>query len=281
MNNFVKKWIIGDLTPKRFLISVVAVPILIYLGIIIWAAFFSSGMLFKPGPPSYSLEEYHFSYIVSETGDTIAIQHRETPKTDMTILLSHGNAEDIGDISFICSSFRSAGFNCIIYDYPGYGHTNGIPTEKSCYNTLEAVYSYLTVEKKIPPKSIILLGRSMGSGPSVELARKKEVGGLILESAFTSSFRVLTGIKILPFDRFDNIAKLPKINVPLLVIHGRHDEVIPFSHGEKLFAKANDPKFNLWIDNASHNDVMIKGDALYWEEIVQFSTFVRMIHEKK
>lgn len=273
MNSVAKKYLVGEMSFKRLWKSVLSVVAVVYVVLILWVVFFSNSMIFKPRASSY--EENMFFKRLELAGDTVAFEYRTVKDTTAyTVLISHGNAEDIGDISFITGAFEKAGFNCIAYDYPGYGLTPGTPSEEGCNRTIEAVYNYLTTSQKVPAEKIILLGRSMGSGPSCYLAARKPVGGLILESAFSSAVRVLTGVKILPVDKFDNLAELKKVKVPTLIIHGKKDEVIPFSHGEMLLEKAPRPKFSLFLDEAAHNDVMVVGGAHYWGGIMAFTTFL-------
>ena len=114
-------------------------------------------------------------------------------------------------------------------------------------------------------------GRSIGGGPAVDLASREPVGGLILESTFTSASRVLTNIRIFPFDRFENINKIGSVRCPVLVIHGKKDRTIPFQHGEKLFAAANEPKVSFWVDNAGHNDLFKAAGGAYLKTIRDFA----------
>src|SRR5690606_30461216 len=97
------------------------------------------------------------------------------------------------------------------------------------------------------PERIILLGRSVGAGPATQLAAREPVGGLVVESAFTSAFRVLTRVRLLPFDRFDNLKHIRHARCPVLVIHGAEDDIIPPSHGRRLFAAAPEPRAHYWI----------------------------------
>ncbi|HET7535955.1 MAG TPA: alpha/beta hydrolase, partial [Candidatus Didemnitutus sp.] len=117
---------------------------------------------------------------------------------------------------------------------------------------------------------VILYGRSLGGGPATDLAAKEPVAGLVLESAFTSVFRVMTRWPLLPGDQFCNAKKLPSVKCPVLVMHGRLDEVIPFHHGETLLAAAPGKKSHLWVDGAGHNNLLaIAGDA-YWQALLPF-----------
>jgi abhydrolase domain-containing protein 17 len=116
------------------------------------------------------------------------------------------------------------------------------PSEKNAYQDIESAYHYLTEKLDISADKIIAYGRSVGGGSAVNLAVNHPLAGLILESSFTSAFRVVIPFPILPFDKFPNLQKITKINIPILIIHGTDDQVIPLKHGKKLFEAANDPK---------------------------------------
>jgi abhydrolase domain-containing protein 17 len=122
------------------------------------------------------------------------------------------------------------GFSVFAYDYRGYGTSDGSPSENNAYQDADVAYSYLTKELKIPPQQIIIYGQSLGGGAATELAAKHPVAGLILESTFTSAFRVVVPIPILPFDKFTNRDKLSRVRCPVLVMHGEADDVIPLQH---------------------------------------------------
>jgi abhydrolase domain-containing protein 17 len=117
--------------------------------------------------------------------------------------------------------------------------------------------------------------RAFGSGPAVDLASRRPVAGLILESAFTSAFRVMTRVSILPFDKFDNLRKIKTVHCSVLIIHGTQDSVINASHGRKLFAAANEPKQALWVQGANHNDVAFVGGARYAESLKEFARLIQ------
>jgi hypothetical protein len=123
----------------------------------------------------------------------------------------------------------------------------------------------------VDPKTIIAHGRSLGGGSAVELAKRYELGGVILESTFVSAFRVVTRIPLLPCDRFRNLAKLSAVREPVLVIHGKKDGVVGFWHGKRLYEAVRGPRARLWIDRAGHNDVLHVAGEAYWEAITSFS----------
>lgn len=156
---------------------------------------------------------------------------------------------------------RDSGFAIFACDYQGYGTSQGKPSEYNVYRDSSAAYGYLTEQLRVPPKLIILYGRSVGGGPAVDLAARQSVGSLVVESSFVSVFRVLTRIPLFPFDKFVNVDKIGKVRSPVLVIRGKADPVVPFWHGEQLFATAKQPKLNFWVEGAGHNDLMeVAGD---------------------
>ncbi len=194
------------------------------------------------------------------------------------ILYSHGNAEDLGIIKPKLSEIRTLGFNVLAYDYQGYGTSTGKPTESHTDQDIDSAYNYLTQRLKISPETIILFGRSVGSGPTLDLAVRKPVAGVILESAFTSAFRVVLPFPILPFDKFNNLDKIKQIKCPVLVMHGQMDSVVPFSHGEKLFAATPKAKLSLWIKDGDHNDFTEKAGTNYNRILRKFVSLVAANH---
>ncbi len=157
------------------------------------------------------------------------------------------------------------------YDYPGYGTSAGTASEERCYMSIQAAYDYLLQSQHALPQQIILYGRSLGSGPTSEFANNHPVGGVIYEGAFTSILRVPARINILPWDKFDNLSKIDKITVPILIIHGTKDGTVDVWHGKKLFAKANEPKSALWVEGAGHNDIAEVAGEKYFNSILEFS----------
>ena len=134
---------------------------------------------------------------------------------------------------------------------------------------------YLTKKLGIPANKIIVYGRSVGGGPSIDLASRQPVAGLVIESSFTTAFPVVTRIPIYPFDRFPNIDNIKSINCPVLVMHGNADQVIPFSHGQQLFAIANQPKLSLWVDGAGHLNLLEIAGQKYVKVMGEFIRLVQ------
>ena len=234
----------------------------VYAILLYVAVFQSDGLIFQPRPSSYQ-DSAEVLKLTTRDGKKISAIYLFNPQAKYTILFSHGNAEDIGDDRPLLNWFRGAGFSVLAYDYHGYGTSEGKPGEKNSYMDIDAAYEYLTQTVHLNPTSIICYGRSVGSGPAVDLASREPVAGLIIQSGFTSAFRVLAIGRLIPFEKFNNIAKMTSVHCPVLVMHGRSDGIIPFHHGELLLAAAHEPKSHLWVDRAGHNDfVNVAGKRL-------------------
>lgn len=270
MNKKFKKRQTGKPSLKRLMRSILLIPFLLYLGLALYAYFFSERLIFQPQFSSYR-DDAGIIKLTGSDGVKISARLYENPNASHTILFSHGNAEDIGRSDFIVREFQKNGFAVLAYDYHGYGTSGGAATEENVYRDIDAAYDYLIGELKIPPEKIIVYGRSLGGAVSIDLASRRKAGGLIVESTFVTAFRVLTKVPIFPFDKFRNIEKIKNVKCPVLFVHGRKDTLIPVWHGEKLFAEANEPKFSFWIDEADHNDVSSVGAESYLRKIRDFA----------
>jgi len=246
------------------------VPIILYLALAIYAWFLSDQAIFLPQPSSYR-DGPEILKLRSANGNVISAVYLPQPSAKFTLLVSHGNAEDLGDIRPWLEDFRRSRFNVFAYDYQGYGTSQGKSTEKTAYDDENAAYDYLTLTLKTPPNRIIIFGRSVGSGPAVHLAARRPAAALVLQSPFLSAFRVVTRVPILPFDKFSNYKEIGRIRCPLLIIHGTNDEVIGIAQGEKLFALAHEPKQFFAVQGAGHNDLNEVGGARYLETLQTFA----------
>jgi abhydrolase domain-containing protein 17 len=245
---------------------------LAYASLAVIAWLFADRMIFLPPKSTYTATDLPVILVPVGKERRIAVLHLPNPAAVHTLIFSHGNGEDLGHNRWFLAALRDAGFAVLAYDYRGYGlSAGGPPGEHATYEDIEAVYDYATRDLAIAPHALIVHGRSVGTGPSVHLAATRPVGGLILESGFTSAFRVLTRIALLPFDRFPNLRRLEAVRAPVLVMHGTRDEVIPYRMGLQLFAAAREPKMSLWIDGAGHNDFAAVAGERYWQTLQNFA----------
>ena len=268
-----KKNIIRLLIGKFSILRLIRSILIIYILIGFWAFFFSDRLIFLPRPSSYQTNQ-DFVKLKSRNRTQITGIYLPLPKAEYTILYSHGNAEDLGEILPRLRDLRDIGFNIFSYDYQGYGTSQGRPSVAGAYQDVNAAYEYLTQKLGIPANKIIVYGYSVGGGPSVDLASRQPVAGLVIESSFTTAFRVVTGIPVYPFDKFPNIDNIKNVNCPVLVIHGNADRVIPFSHGQQLFAMVDQPKLSFWVNGAGHLNLL----EVAGEEYVKVMTeFIRLV----
>ncbi|XP_046341169.1 alpha/beta hydrolase domain-containing protein 17B-like [Haliotis rubra] len=196
---------------------------------------------------------------------------RCSPNARFTILFSHGNAVDLGQMSSFYIGLGSR-INCNIFsfDYSGYGVSSGKPSEKNLYADIDAAWQALRTRYGINPQNVILYGQSIGTVPTVDLASRYEVGAVVLHSPLMSGMRVAfpETKRTWFFDAFPSIDKVPKITSPVLVIHGTEDEVIDFSHGLAIYERCPRTVEPLWVEGAGHNDVELYGQ--YLERLKQF-----------
>ena len=254
---------------KKMLSTIFTYLIIAYLALILSAYFFSDKLMF---PAPYAHYQDTSQIIKLKTRDDVLISAIYLPQKDAkyTILFSHGNAEDLGTKLPFLKDLQAHGFAVFAYDYHGYGTSKSKPSEQNTYNDIDAAYDYLITTLKLPPQKIIAYGYSIGSGPTIDLAIRKPVAGVILEAPFTSAFRVMTHYKILFFDKFDNLKKIVKLKAPLLIMHGTKDRTVPFWHGVTLYQAAPPNKQHLWIENAGHTNILGVAGNVYWQTINDF-----------
>jgi fermentation-respiration switch protein FrsA (DUF1100 family) len=259
---------------RRVFRSMVLILVFVYFGLFFYAYFFADRIAFQP-PESTYRDTNQIIKIEVGGGILLSAVYLKNLSAPHTILFSHGNAEDLGLLLPFLEDLRKSGFSVFAYDYRGYGTSNGVPGEVCGYADIESVFTYLTTELEIPANRIIAHGRSLGGSFAIHLAQKKPLAGLVVESSFTSAFRVLTQIPIFPLDRFRNLAKLEEVHCPALFIHGQRDEIIRFSNGENLFQAANQPKDFLWVEQAGHNNLFGVARQRYLQKMVEFSASIR------
>jgi len=190
------------------------------------------------------------------------------------VLWMHGNAGNIADrLDQAVEMKRALGVSSLMFDYRGYGKSEGSPSEAGLYQDAEAAFTWLTETRGVNPGDIILFGHSLGSAVSVDLALKEGVkaGGMVMESPFTSAAgvarRMYFGLPVglVMSVKLDNIGRIGDVKMPILVIHGVRDSVIPFAMGKKVFDAAPEPKSFLPVSGADHSDCFDVGGESYWE----------------
>jgi uncharacterized protein len=202
------------------------------------------------------------------------------PSPRGAVLFCHGNGGNISDRLDFIRMFNCLGLSTLIFDYRGYGKSEGRPSEQGTYGDAEAAWTYLVEEGRINPGRIVVFGRSLGGAVAARVAGLHIPGALILESSFTSvrgaaRDRFPWIWALLP-DRYPTKRFLQKAACPVLIIHSRDDRMIPLHHGRDLFAAARTPKEFLEI-RGDHNEAFYRSKAVYEETI---DTFLSGVLEK-
>jgi pimeloyl-ACP methyl ester carboxylesterase len=243
-----------------------------YAALTFYAWQYSDRLIFLPPPPTYP-NGRDILHIPTPDGVTLAARHLPCPDARYTVVYFHGNAEDLGGVEPRLQLLRDRLHVAVLaWDYPGYGRSGGSVGEPATRRAAHAVLAYVTGPLGVPADRVVLYGRSLGGSPAVELATSQPCRALVLESAFTSAFRVMTQVRLMPFDKFVNLEKMSRVKCPVLVMQGTEDATIPFSHGQKLFAAAPEPKRRLWVEGAGHNDVLESAGETYWQTLRELLT---------
>jgi pimeloyl-ACP methyl ester carboxylesterase len=215
--------------------------------------------------------------IPGPSGSTVVALHVPAPPGSMTVVHLHGNAEQLADLSWLASQLRTRALGFFAVEYPGYGlAATGAPSEEAIDAAVEAALLHLRGPLGVPNENILLLGQSLGSGPAVEMVRRGYGARLVLVSPYTSipevgarSFPFLP-VRLLVRDRFDSASKASAISLPVLIIHGTRDEVIPFDMGERLSSLF--PRARLRrLEGAHHNDMFDWEQGVALDEIAAFA----------
>ncbi|MEW8505720.1 MAG: alpha/beta hydrolase [Candidatus Thiodiazotropha sp.] len=200
----------------------------------------------------------------------------ENPRA--TLLFFHGNAGNISHRLESIALFNSLGLSVLIFDYRGYGRSEGKPSEAGLYRDAEAAWRYLHEERAIPGHEVLLFGRSLGGAIAAYLGAKNRAMGVVLESSFTSvpdmaaELYPWLPVRWLTRYSYNSGERMAAIASPVMVIHSRDDEIIPFDQGRTLYAQATAPKRFLEL-NGDHNYGFMQNIDRYrdhWNEFIRF-----------
>ncbi|KAI3914598.1 hypothetical protein MKW92_037865 [Papaver armeniacum] len=212
-------------------------------------------------------------------GNEIVAVYFRHPKATATLLYSHGNAADLGQMFelFVELSLRLR-INLLGYDYSGYGQSTGKPSESNTYADIEAAYKCVKEQYGAKDEEIILYGQSVGSGPTLDLASHlPNLRAVVLHSPILSGLRVLYPVKrTYWFDIYKNIDKILLVSCPVLVIHGTADQVVDCAHGKQLWELSKEKYEPLWVSGGGHCNL-----ELYPEYIKHMKKFVSAIGKSK
>ena len=213
-------------------------------------------VVFNPPQPTGGTNREIIAVKNPGDGHQIPVISIPCKKPRFVVIYSHGNAEDLSSVASWCETISTRlRVSVFAYDYRGYGRSLGAASEENVFSDVVAVVNY--VKKFFPEDKMVFFGRSLGCAPSIKAATVfKNSRGLIIESPFLTCVKtVLNTQHTFFFDLFRNEDSIRDCRQPTLVIHGKHDGIVPFRHGEMLYEIAPNPWGCLWLERAGHNDI--------------------------
>ncbi len=233
-------------------------------------------LIAHPGKAGLSYEEINFTTVEGRRLHGWFVPSK-TAENSITWLWLHGNGGNISHrVEEVAMVHHRLGVNVMIFDYQGYGQSEGKPTEQGAYADARAALKYLKQRPGVTSGKIVYFGRSLGAAVAVNLATAEPPLGLVLVSPFSSvEDMAKLGCPLLPVGwltrgRFDSVKTIAQVIRPVLIVHGALDDVVPPAQAEKLFDAANEPKRFLVLPQASHNDTSTSGGEKYWNTLEQF-----------
>jgi pimeloyl-ACP methyl ester carboxylesterase len=264
-------------------ISIIIIILGIYIGFATLLFFTQSKYIYYPNYPCRKIETtpamigLEYEDISFKTANNINLNGWFIPARDArgTVLFCHGNAGNISHRLESIQLFYQLKLNTFIFDYRGYGKSEGNPTEKGTYCDVYAAWEYLVQKKGVKPSEIIVFGFSLGGSIAAWLAHRHTPKILIIESTFSSipdlaaDIYPLLPVRLLARFKYNTAEYIKKVNCPILIIHNRDDEIVPFSHGRRLFEIAKEPKEFSEI-MGTHNEGLTRSTGRYKDNLNSF-----------
>jgi uncharacterized protein len=274
------QWSILKGRVKKNLMSIGVVLLISYAALMFLMYFIQERMIYFPDRKIRETPEHlglPYEEIAFEASDGVSLSgwYVPAPTERGIILFCHGNAGNISHRLESLKIFHDLGMTVLIFDYRGYGKSEGRPSETGTYLDASAAWHYLVDVKKKSPTRIIIFGRSLGGAVAVELALRKKPAGLIIESSFRSlpelgkKFYPWLPVRLLARFRYSTIDKVVSLACPKLIVHSPQDEIVPFAHGRAIYEKAAPPKEFLEITGGHNDGFLVSGDT-YTEGLERF-----------
>jgi fermentation-respiration switch protein FrsA (DUF1100 family) len=260
-----RKIILGDFSLKRLFFSSMFIYALLTLSVHLYAA----KLIFPYQQSSYNEALPGLSLVKTGDHHDLATRFWKADNENYLILYFHGNYLDLGHLDDIAEILNTKGYSVLAMDYRGYGLSTGEPTEDVIYDDAKTLLD-LAHKMGYQDENVIVLGRSVGTGIATELALHAQFKLLVLISPYASTYRVMTTVPVLLFDKFNNLAKMPNIKIPLFIVHGSTDNIIAPWHSEELIQAHLGKKQRVLIDGAGHNDIWQFDPDTVFQELAHF-----------
>ena len=236
--------------------------ILIYLIIVAYMYLNQRKLLYLPSENNYLDDQIDFNFkeVFIDVEKNLKLKAwliENDFKNKKTLVFFHGNAGNLSNRTYKLNQLSKLDLNIIILAWRGFSGNEGEPSEQNLYNDAKKTIDWLN-SRGVKNKNIILYGESLGTGIAVELGQTNQFGGIILESPFTSMTNAAKNIypwlpvKYLLKDKYDSEKKIKNLQIPILIMHGKKDNIVPFKMGKKLYDLANNPKFFYFTENDDH-----------------------------
>ena len=236
--------------------------VVIYFCILISTYLFQRNLLYHPRENNYSGDPLTVSIekVKIKTQDNIELMswyHSKNSNDYKTILFLHGNAGSLENRIHKINHFKDMSVNFLLVSWRGFSGNAGKPTEKGLYQDAKSAVAWLE-SKGISENDIIIYGESLGTGVATEIAQNKNFGGIILESPFTCMIDAgkdkypYLPVRLLLKDKYESNQKIKNIKSPVLIMHGKVDNIVPFYMGKKMYKLANEPKYSYFSENDDH-----------------------------
>tara|TARA_B100001250_G_scaffold27270_1_gene22507 strand:+ start:318 stop:1118 length:801 start_codon:yes stop_codon:yes gene_type:complete len=264
----------------KYLYLIFSSIIIAYLVLLVFIYFYQRNLLYHPSENNYQNDKIQFSYdeIFIKVDEKIKLKSwmiNKNLKKFKTLVFFHGNAGELSNRIYKLNELNKLDINILLISWRGFSGNQGFPTEENLYKDAKAVIKWLN-SKEVESNKIILYGESLGTGVVVEIGKKNIFNSIILESPFTSMenaakiYYPYLPVKLLLKDKYNSISKIQRITTPILIMHGKKDDIVPFSMGKELFEKANDPKLSYFTSDDDHmmefNDQMLKSIKSFIEK---------------
>jgi len=247
---------------RNSLLQLVLIIFFLYFCVLVFLYFYQQNLLYHPNENNYSGDEISVDIkkVKIPTLDNIQLlgwYHEKNLKDYKTLIYFHGNAGSLENRIHKLNHFQDMNINFLIIAWRGFSGNQGKPSEEGLYVDGKSAIDWV-IEKGVDEKNIILYGESLGTGVATHLAQNKNYAGIILETPFTSmidaakTFYPYIPVNLLLKDKFENYKKVKNINIPILVMHGEEDQIVPFSMGKKIYEIANEPKFSYFTKYDNH-----------------------------
>ncbi len=244
------------------MLSFLQLIILVYLFLLAFLYFYQRNLMYHPDENNYfndklsvNIEEVEIS-----TKDGFALlgwYHEKDIRKNKTILFFHGNAGSLENRIHKLNHFKDMSVNFLIVAWRGFSGNKGKPSEEGLYKDGSSAINWL-VREGVKEENIVIYGESLGTGVATHLSQNKNFAGIVLETPFTSmidaakTFYPYIPVSLLLKDKFDNKSKIKNIKVPILIMHGEADQIVPFFMGKKMYEKANEPKYSYFTKHDNH-----------------------------